>query len=212
LENPVIIFGAGPEGIAAMEAFEQNSVIVYGFLDDVESNKGKEIGTVTVLGSPDDDGFLKLIGKKCEAFVATEDIKLKKHLVEMLKERRNVIPVNCLHQRAYVSTGSELGHGNYLAPGAVLHPQVKIGSYCSINANAQVEAGAKMGDYCTLGAGALIGRGTELADGVFVGSGAVIISGLSIGKNARIGAGSVVISPVPAGKTFFGNPAVEWNK
>jgi sugar O-acyltransferase (sialic acid O-acetyltransferase NeuD family) len=210
MENPVIIFGAGPEGLAAMEAYEQNSVIVYGFLDDDATRHGKEIGLVSVLGSTDDDGFLKLIGKKCEAFVATEDIKLKKHLVELLRERRQIMPINCIHQRAYISPSSELGHGSYFAPGSVIHQSAKVGSFCSINANAQVEGGVQISDYCTLGSGAIIGKGATVAEGAFIGSGAVVISGVSIGKNARIGAGSVVISSVPAGKTYFGNPAQEW--
>jgi len=46
--------------------------------------KQKEIDEVMVIGATDDDGFLKLIGKKCEAFVAIDDNKLRKSIVKIL--------------------------------------------------------------------------------------------------------------------------------
>ena len=70
MENPVIIFGAGYLGRMAKEIFESNEVVVYGFLDDNKKLHSTEVDTAVVMGSTDDDGFLKLIGRKCEAFVA----------------------------------------------------------------------------------------------------------------------------------------------
>src|SRR5882672_3950159 len=97
MENPVIIFGANALGRSAKETFEKNGNVVYGFLDDNKKIHNTEIDTVMVLGSTDDDGFLKLIGKKCEAFVAVDDNKLRKNLVNMLNEVRHVQPVNAIH-------------------------------------------------------------------------------------------------------------------
>ena len=83
MENPVIIFGANYLGRAAKEIFESNKVVVYGFLDDDKRLHKTEIDDVVILGSTDDDGFLKLIGKKCEAFVAIDDNILRTNLVSM---------------------------------------------------------------------------------------------------------------------------------
>ena len=88
MENPVIIFGAGYIGRIAKEIFESNGVVVYGFLDDDRKLHGKEIDEAVVLGSTDDDGFLKLIGRKCEAFVAVDNNPLRKTLVNMLHQDR----------------------------------------------------------------------------------------------------------------------------
>ena len=83
MENPVIILSGGGLGAVALDVFKKNGVIVYGILDDDTKLHGTEIEDVPILGSTDDDGFLKLIGKKCEAFVATDDNKLKKNLTHV---------------------------------------------------------------------------------------------------------------------------------
>src|SRR4249920_3790776 len=102
MENPVIIFGANYLGRVAKEIFESNQVVVYGFLDDNAKLHKTEIDNVVVLGGMDDDGFLKLIGKKCEAFVAVDDNPLRKTLVNLLNEERHVQPVNAVHASAIV--------------------------------------------------------------------------------------------------------------
>ena len=207
MENPVIIFGANYLGRAAKEIFESNSIVVYGFLDDEKKLHNTELDEVVVLGSMDDDGFLKLIGKKCEAFVAVDDNKLRKSVVEMLQEVRHVQPVNAIHSGARVSSKAELGHGNFIDSGATVAPGAKIGSHGIFHANSFVGVGATIGDFAQVGAGSLINPAVTIEDEVFIGSGVTIISGITIGKGARIGAGSVVIGPVKSGETVFGNPA-----
>ena len=207
MENPVIIFGANYLGRAAKEIFESNSIVVYGFLDDEKKLHNTELDEVVVLGSMDDDGFLKLIGKKCEAFVAVDDNKLRKSVVAMLQEVRHVQPVNAIHSGARVSSKAELGHGNFIDSGATVAPGAKIGSHGIFHANSFVGVGATIGDFAQVGAGSLINPAVTIEDEVFIGSGVTIISGITIGKGARIGAGSVVIGPVKSGETVFGNPA-----
>ena len=207
MENPVIIFGANYLGRAAKEIFESNSVVVYGFLEDDKKLHNTELDEVVVLGSMDDDGFLKLIGKKCEAFVAVDDNKLRKSVVAMLQEIRHVQPVNAIHSNARVSSKAELGHGNFIDSGATIAPGAKIGSHGILHANSFIGVGTTVGDFVQIGAGSLINPTVTLENEVFVGSGVTIISGVTVGKGARIGAGSVVIGSVKAGETVFGNPA-----
>ena len=135
MENPVIIFGANYLGRAAKEIFESNGVVVYGFLDDDKKLHKTELDEVVILGSMDDDGFLKLVGKKCEAFVAVDDNKLRKNVVSMLQEVRHVQPVNAIHSQARVSSKAELGHGNFIDTGATMAPGAKIGSHGIFHAN-----------------------------------------------------------------------------
>jgi sugar O-acyltransferase (sialic acid O-acetyltransferase NeuD family) len=205
--NPVILFGAGSTAKLALDVFQSNNLIVYGFLDDDAGHHGKEIGEIPVLGSTEDDGFLKLIGKKCDAFIAVENKKERKYLLEMLKERRHVAPVNAIHRDASLSAYAEMGHGNLLSAGCRVAAFSKIGSGCRLFPNAVVETGAQVGDEVSIGAGACIGAGVEIGDGAFIGAGATIPEGIKIGKNASVGAGSVVISDVPTGGRVFGNPA-----
>ncbi|HMQ00252.1 MAG TPA: DapH/DapD/GlmU-related protein [Cyclobacteriaceae bacterium] len=211
MDNPVIIFGANYLGKAAKEIFESNLVVVYGFLDDNKSLHNTQIGEVTILGETDDDGFLKLIGKKCEAFVASDDNRERKALVNMLNDRRKVMPVNAVHQQAYISPTAGIAHGNFVDMGVKIGHNVSIGNHCIIHAGAILSTEVSIGNFVQVGAGSIINPEVKIEDEVFIGSGVVIVAGLTIGKGARVGAGSVVISSVKAGETVFGNPAQKLN-
>ncbi|MBN8577137.1 MAG: acetyltransferase [Cytophagales bacterium] len=207
MENPVIIFGANALGRAAREIFETNKVVVYGFLDDNKKLHQQQIDEITVLGDTDNDGFLKLIGKKCEAFVAIDDNKLRKAIVKMLQEVRHVQPVNAIHSKATISQQAAIGHGNFIDAQVYIAPGAAIGSHCLVHAQAFIGVECTLGNFVQVGAGSNINPGVTIGDEVFIGSGVTIVAGITIGKGARIGAGSVVVAPVKAGETVFGNPA-----
>ena len=202
-----MILGAGSLGQTALDIFQRNNVVVYGLLDDNKDLHGTEFGSVSVLGETDDDGFLKLIGQKCEVCVAIADIRVRKRLVKLLNERRKVQPVNAIHDTAIVAQSASIGHGNLIAARVVVNPAAQVGQHCVIQAGAIIETGAKLSDYIHVGTGVLINSSAVIEEGVFIGTGATIVSGVTVGKNARIGAGSVVVENVAAGNTVFGNPA-----
>jgi len=210
MENPVIIFGANYLGRAAREIFESNNVEVYGFLEDTKSLHNQEIDEVTVLGSTDDDGFLKLIGKKCEAFVAVDDNRLRKSIVKILNDVRKVQPVNAIHHQATISKRAEIGHGNYIDIDVSIAPGAKIGAHCILHAKATIGVEATIGNFVQIGSGSQINPNVKIEDEVFIGSGVIVVAGVTIGKGARVGAGSVVVGSVAAGETVFGNPAAQF--
>lgn len=212
MENPVIIFGANTIGRAAKEIFEENGNVVYCFLDDNKKIHNTEIDTVTVLGSTDDDGFLKLIGKKCEAFVATDENNVRKATVKMLQEVRHVQPVNCIHKTAYMAQTSSLGHGNFIDQGVRVSVGASLGNHCLVHMGAMIGAEVKLGDFVQIGSGAIINANVEIGNEAFIGAGVIIVTGVTIGKGARIGAGSVVVASVKDGETVFGNPAQKVGK
>jgi sugar O-acyltransferase (sialic acid O-acetyltransferase NeuD family) len=211
MDNPVIIFGANFLGRAAKEVFERNNNVVYGFLDDNKILHSTEIDNVQVLGSTDDDGYLRLIGKKCEAFIAIDDNKVRKNLVKMVQEIWHVQPVNAVHSDAIIASSASIGHGNFIDVGAKVGAGASIGNHCLINANVVLGAETSVGDFVQIGAGSIINPGVVIEEEAFIGSGVIIVSGVTIGKGARVGAGSVVIAPVKAGETVFGNPAEKVN-
>lgn len=207
MKNPVTIFGANPLGRAAKEIFESNEIVVYCFLDDNEKLHGTEIDEVAVLGHTEDDGYLKFIGKKSEAFVAVDEMQLRKGIVKMLKERRKVMPTNAIHKAAEISPSAHIGHGNFINMGACVGSNAKVSNHCIIHTQAVVDYNAELGDFVQVGAGSIINSEVIIEDEAFIGSGVTIVSGVKIGKGARIGAGSVVIADVGAGEKVFGNPA-----
>ena len=202
-----MIFGAGALGKVALDIFQSHNLLIYGFLDDRKDLHGTEIGEVPVHGRTMDDGFLKFIGQKADAFVAEDDLEGRKHLVEMLNTRRKVMPMNALHSKAFVSQYASLGHGILINAGANIGPFAKLENHCLVHAGAVVDAEAQLGEYVQVSAGAKIGMSAKLEPEVFVGTGAVIVPGITIGQGARIGAGAVVIQNVQEGQTLFGNPA-----
>lgn len=212
MEKPVIIFGASGIAKAALEIFNSNNIVVYGFLDDDEQTHGSEINTVSVLGSTDDHGFTKLVGQKCEAFVATDDNELRKEYVDYLKDTRKVMPMNAVHQTATISEAFAIGHGNFINAGAILSNDGKMGDHNIINSRVVIEQEVRIEDFVQIGAGSIVNSKVEIESEAFIGSGVTIVSGVKIGKGARIGAGSVVVGDVESGKTVFGNPAVEISK
>jgi len=202
-----MIFGANYLGRAAKEIFETNQNVVYGFLDDDVKKHGRQIDDVSILGATDNDGFLKLIGKKCEAFVAVDDNRLRKNLVQMIQEVRHMQPVNAIHRETSISPHAEIGHGNFIDIGVTIAPGAKIGNHTLVHAKATLGVEVVVRDFVQIGAGSVINAGVVIDEEVFIGSGVTVVSGVSIGKGARVGAGSVVIAPVAAGETVFGNPA-----
>lgn len=207
MANPVIIIGAGGLGKAALDIFNSNGVMVFGFLDDNPKLKGNVINEVTVLGPTDEEQFLNIIGNKCEAFVAIDENEYRKKIIKSLNDKRKVQPMNAVHQRAYVAESAEIGHGNFINAGASVGAGAKIGNHCIINSSAVIDYNAQLGDFVQVGAGSLINSSVTIENEAFIGSGATIISGVKVGKKARVGAGSVVIGDVEEGETVFGNPA-----
>ena len=205
--DAIIIFGASSLGKAALEIFESNGMVAFGFLDDDATLHGKEINNISILGSTDDDSYLKLIGNKCDAFIATDEPKLREGLTKMLHERRQTQPVNAIHKLASIADTASIGYGNFINTAAVIGANAEVGSHCLIHSGALIDFDVVVEDFAQIGAGAIINSGSKISKGAFVGSGAVIISGITIGKNARVGAGSVVIAPVKDNETVFGNPA-----
>lgn len=207
MDKPVIILGAGSIGKSVMEAFVSNDVVVYGFLDEDETMHHKEIGNVTVMGSLEDPNYLTVIGSECEAFVAIEEIELRKNLVDMLVSERKTMPVNAIHKTANLATSTEMGHGNYIGAGVILGSGTKLGSHLIVESGAVLNHDAELGNFIHIGAGSVINSGVKIEDDVFIGSGVTIVGGIIINQGARIGAGSVVIKDVEVGQTVFGNPA-----
>lgn len=207
MQNPVIILGAQKLGIAALDIFQSNNVIVYCFLDDDVKLHQTEVNNITVMGTTDDPEFLKILSKKCEVFVAADDTATRKSLINLLKDEYKAIPVNAIHKFTSVSENAWLGHGILVDAGVVINANAKIGDYCVIQSNAVIDFKAQLGDFVQVGAGAIINAEAIVEEGAFIGSGSVVVAGVKIGKKARVGAGAVVVADVPANQTVFGNPA-----
>ncbi|BDD05221.1 NeuD/PglB/VioB family sugar acetyltransferase [Aureibacter tunicatorum] len=209
MENPVIIAGANAIGKAALEIFNSNNVIVYGFLDDDEKLHGTLINEMTVFGSLEDETYSKLIGSKCDVFVATDEISVRKYATDTIVEENKAMPVNAIHNKAHIAETAHIGHGNFFNAGSVINANTKIGNHCLIHSGAIIDISAEIGNFVHIGTGSNISASAIIEDEVFIGAGVTVVGGIKVGKGARLGAGSIVIADVPEGATVFGNPAKE---
>lgn len=207
MKKPVIIFGAQALGGVALDILQQNNVVVYGFLDDDEALQGQEVHHVPVLGSTIDESYLELLGKDCEAFIAIPHRKKQETLLAMLKEQKQLVPINAMHPSAVIEESAMFGHGNLINAHVILGTGAMLGNNCTLHAQVVVEHQAKIKDFVQIGAGSIVGAGAVLHEGVFVGTGATILGGVEVGEGASIGAGSVVLANVKPGETVLGNPA-----
>lgn len=206
-KKPVLIIGAGGLGKAAQEIFTSNGVVVYGFLDEDTKLHGKEIAEVTVLGSTEQDELLDVIGDRCEVFIAADENSFRNTMVQLVKEKRNTMPMNAVHELAHISESAAIGYGNFIGAHTFIGALATVGSHCIINAGAIVDYEVKMEDFVQIGAGSIINGNVTIEESVFLGTGVTVVAGVTIGTGARVGAGSVVISDIAAGETVFGNPA-----
>ena len=207
IDNPIIIFGARSLGKVALEILQKNQLIVYGFLEDDDVLHATEIDHVPVMGSTEDAAYLKLIGKKCEAFVAVENIDERREIVKMLEEKRKVTPLNAIHPSAMLAQSAIIGHGNLLNTGVTLGAGAVLGSHCILHTHTIIEHDVVIHDFVQVGAGSILNEAVKVEKNAFIGAGVTLVAGITIGEGARVGAGAVVLADVKKGEAVLGNPA-----
>ena len=212
MEKPVIILGVQGLGSIALDIFQKNNIVVYGFLDDDQELWGKTINHVPVLGSITAEEYFDLVGEQCAVFVATEQQTKQQHLLAMLYEQKKVVPINAIHPSSIIATSASFGYGNLMNVGVSLGANVMLGSHCILHTHATIEHNAMIKDFVQVGAGSVVGAGVKLNERVFVGAGATIVAGVEIGTSASIGAGAVVLDDIKAGEVVLGNPARPFHK
>ncbi len=112
-----------------------------------------------------------------------------------------------IHPLASISPDAELGEG------AVIGPDVFVGSLSRIGKNFYAAKGAAIGhdavigDHTRIGVGAFVGGHTVIGENVFIGSGAMLKDRISIGDHSVVAIGSAVFVNVEANTTVMGNPA-----
>jgi sugar O-acyltransferase (sialic acid O-acetyltransferase NeuD family) len=204
---PVIIIGVNPFALEVAHIFQQNNVVIYGFLDDDVKKKDTMIGEIPVLGTTEDESYWGLIGKSCAVFVALENQTERKKMIELIEEDRKTKPVHAIHPSAQIAHVKSLAYGIFIGANVSIGVETKIADHVIIGPGSIVETGARIEEFSQIGAGSVIGKEAQIDKNAFIGIHSTIVGSIKIGKGATVGAGSVVIENIPASKRAFGNPA-----
>jgi sugar O-acyltransferase (sialic acid O-acetyltransferase NeuD family) len=132
------------------------------------------------------------------------------HLKVQLSERlaaTGLAWATVVHPRAVIGPNVEIGPGSYVAAGAIVTVNVRLGGFVTVNMHAQVAHDGVVGAYATLHPNAHVAGNVRLGEGVELGTGSVVIPGLTVGAWAVLGAGAVAIGPLEGDRTYVGVPA-----
>ena len=91
--------------------------------------------------------------------------------------------------------------------GAVVQPDVRIGSHAVINTAASVDHDSILDDYTHVAPGVRLAGQVRVRAQSLIGIGACVTPGVCIGEGSVVGAGSVVIRNIPDKVIALGAPA-----
>jgi sugar O-acyltransferase (sialic acid O-acetyltransferase NeuD family) len=115
--------------------------------------------------------------------------------------------VTVVHPRATIGPNVVFGEGTYIAAGAVVTVNVRIGRFVTVNMHCQVAHDNTIRDFATLHPDVHLSGNVEVGARCELGTGSVIIPGTRVGDCAVTGAGCVVLRSLEGSRTYVGMPA-----
>ena len=204
----IVIIGAGGVGRETALIIEDINEVneqwnLLGFVDDNESIQNKNINGYDVLGKLE---YLINYEKSVYVVCAIANYKVKKIIVEKLKQNKNIGFATLIHPSTKINKTVQIGEGCLIYQNVIVTANINIGNHVIISPKSGIGHDSNVGNYCSILWNVNISGNVIINEGVLLGSGSTIIQGLTIGKNAIIGAGAVVIRNIPENTTSVGNP------
>lgn len=200
--NQLIMLGCGGHGKVVFDALSLSDLSMSLLLcDDNPDLKGKEFAGLFIQSS--EELFGNYAG---HVHIALGNNKTRQSLYERLASTCLLFTVT--HPKALISKSAQVQPGSFIAAGAILGPESRVGEGCIINHGAVVDHEVHIGAYSHIAPNSTLGGAVTIGKGVLVGAGAVILPGISVGDGAIIAAGAVVTKPVSAHALVKGIPAV----
>lgn len=112
-----------------------------------------------------------------------------------------------IHPGAIVSELAEIGAGSFIAAGAIVNCNAKVGVNCIVNSGAIIEHHCTVGSHSHVAPGAILGGAVQIGESALVGLGAKVLPGCSLGQSSVLGAGAVLTGDLENDQAAFGVPA-----
>ncbi|WP_037088170.1 acetyltransferase [Neorhizobium vignae] len=97
-----------------------------------------------------------------------------------------------IHPDAKIHTTIPLGEGSVVLPGALVEPEVTVGTNTMIWGNVTVAHHSHVAENCWIASGAVISGKVHVGRNTFVGVNATITNGLTVGEYCVIGGGALI--------------------
>ncbi|MDF2684614.1 MAG: hypothetical protein K0R47_5804 [Brevibacillus sp.] len=203
---PIIIVGGGGHAKVIIDALLSLETEVIGFTDP--QNDASILG-ISWLGMDQViHNYLPLDVLLVNGLGSIGDNNRRKQVFQYWKEKGYSF-ANVIHPSAIVSPYAVLQEGVQVMAGAVIQPDVHIGSNSMVNTRSVLDHDTRIGDHVHIAPGVVLSGSVVVEDDVHVGTGAAVIQGITIGKNSVVGAGAVVVKDVPPNCKVAGVPARE---
>ncbi|MCA8965831.1 MAG: acetyltransferase [Planctomycetes bacterium] len=207
----VVIVGAGGHGRDTLDVFRAENATapgrwdVLGFVSEVESDHGRDVAGLPVLGgwqwfATQDPAALPLV------VCAVGAPSLRRRLVGEAT-RLGLSFASVVHPAAVVPGEAAVGVGAIVSAGAVTTSSMRLGDHVIVNLGCTIAHDAVLGDFVTLAPGVHISGHVQIGGGCDLGTGAVVLPKVKIGEGTIVGAGAVVTRDLPANVTAVGVPA-----
>jgi len=112
-----------------------------------------------------------------------------------------------VHPRATIGPNVELGEGTYVAAGAIVTVNVRIGRFVTVNMHCQVAHDDVVEGFATLHPDVHLSGNVTIGVGCELGTGSVVTPSARLGDWTVLGAGCVAVRSLPGGATYVGLPA-----
>jgi len=191
--DKIVLIGGGGHCKVIMDAIKQgNQFFIEGIVDKVLGS-GQKVWGIPVIG---DDGKLEELYSKGlkRAFIAVGsvgDCSVRKSIYNKLKEIGFILPT-IIHPKAIVAESAELGEGTFVAAGAVINPDVKIGKNVIVNTASSVDHDCCIGNFVHIAPGVTLSGTVHVGEATHIGTGTNVVQGVKIGKGCMIKAGVTV--------------------
>ena len=193
----LIILGASGHGKVVADIAVKNGYTDVVFLDDDPS-------VASCAGYPVYGPVSMLPETEGDVFAAIGNASIRRRITEEYPAR--TFPV-LIHPGAVVAPDVSIGTGSVVMAGAVINPGAVIGKSCIVNTCASVDHDCRLGDYCHVAVGAHLCGTVTIGAETWIGAGATVSNNLSICSGCMIGAGAVVVKDITVPGIYIGVPA-----
>lgn len=204
----VAIFGAGGHGRDTLEVFlacnreRASTWELAGFLSEVESEHGRTVGDLPVLGGWE---WLET-HRDVQVVCAIGDPAARRRITERA-EGLGAVFATVVHPTAVMPERVLLGRGVIVSAGVLATNDIRIGDHAILNLGVTLAHDVRIGGLCTLAPGVHVSGRVQIGEGCEIGTGAAILPRITIGRWAVVGAGAAVTRDLPANITAVGVPA-----